>query len=87
MSRKELSEIKGGDSSTGNQANCWSDTQCAPGNVCQLNDDGNPGQCVSGGSSGNAGGHGCGRVITVLSADGMSDYSYWINTCIGEQNT
>lgn len=62
--RKDLSKILGaginGCHMNGDSAYCWTDCECAFGRACEMDDDGNPGRCVSaGGGGGNPGGGGC----------------------------
>ncbi|WP_276733629.1 hypothetical protein [Chryseobacterium carnipullorum] len=62
--RKYLSTILGaginGCHMNGDSAYCWTDCECAFGRACEMDDDGNPGRCVSaGGGGGNPGGGGC----------------------------
>ncbi|SHL56927.1 hypothetical protein [Chryseobacterium polytrichastri] len=60
--RKDLSNILGGGGggchSNGDSAYCWTDCECTFGKACEMNDDGNPGQCVSTGGGGGSGGGG-----------------------------
>ncbi|WP_175620369.1 hypothetical protein [Chryseobacterium schmidteae] len=58
--RKDLSKILGGAGSgchtNGDSAYCWTDCECTFGKACEMNDDGNPGQCVAVGGGGGGGG-------------------------------
>ncbi|MBM7418099.1 MULTISPECIES: hypothetical protein [Chryseobacterium] len=58
--RKDLSTILGGAGSgchtNGDSAYCWTDCECTFGKACEMNDDGNPGQCVAVGGGGGGGG-------------------------------
>jgi len=60
--RKDLSTILGSGISgchmNGESAYCWTDCECAFGRACEMDDDGNPGRCVSVGGGGSPGG-GC----------------------------
>ncbi|KFF09176.1 hypothetical protein [Chryseobacterium luteum] len=62
--RKDLSTILGsgvnGCHTNGDSAYCWTDCECAFGRACEMDDDGNPGRCVSaGGGNPGGGGGGC----------------------------
>jgi len=61
LNRKELLNILGSGIPdchiNGDSAYCRTDCDCTFGKVCQLNDDGTPGQCVPGGGSGSGGGN------------------------------
>ncbi|WP_172281883.1 hypothetical protein AAEU33_04530 [Chryseobacterium sp. Chry.R1] len=63
--RKDLLTILGsggnGCHNSGDSAYCWTDCECTYGKACEMQDDGNPGTCVSVGSpgGGNPGSGGC----------------------------
>lgn len=61
--RKDLSTILGSGISgchmNGESAYCWTDCECAFGRACEMDDDGNPGRCVSVGGGGSPGTGGC----------------------------
>ncbi|KFF22410.1 hypothetical protein [Chryseobacterium sp. JM1] len=65
FSRKDLSAILGGGGNgchmNGESAYCWTDCECNFGRACEMDDDGNPGRCVSvgGGTPGGGGTGGC----------------------------
>lgn len=60
ISRKDLSTILGSGidrcHGNGDSAYCWTDCECTFGKACEMNDDGNPGQCVATGGGGGSGG-------------------------------
>lgn len=61
--RKDLSTILGaginGCHMNGESAYCWTDCDCAFGRACEMDDDGNPGRCITVGVPGGGGGGGC----------------------------
>ncbi|SFN67819.1 hypothetical protein SAMN05421594_3797 [Chryseobacterium oleae] len=77
FSRKDLSTILGGGIGgchmNGDSAYCWTDCECTFGKACEMDDDGNPGRCVSVGG-GNPGGGGTGGCIPPSNCEDLEPF-------------
>lgn len=78
LMRQDLSIILGGAGSgchmNGDSAYCWTDCECTFGKACEMNDDGNPGQCIAVGGGGGGGGTPCFLGMTAVLNNPFKNY-------------